>query len=731
MRGLQAPDPAAANVMGLANMVMQGVDQFQKRQERQEDRAFNQKLRDRQLRDFEIQDEVAEGMAEMQSFFSPVERRGLTQEELGGVSQATLRPEDDITIEAIMGKEKGPEWWEVSVGDVIDLEKYSPHAQMELTKRFLNQQAAKVDASRNIRQFKAENNERKRLESLGLLQETQQMLKMGDIDAAVGNLLHIYNKNYRDGKVVEVDEEGNVIITNQYTDETGVIGNINDDQFLSRTINELARIHQNPEEYHAENRANAVAQTQMMAEALTENLEVLTHPDTGQRIYSAVSPDPETGQVHRKYYSRPPQHWNDPSEIVDNELISTIQENFRTIGEWQEIVDLERTRALTDETRAKTQERLQRIHQDATAPRYDMKEVEDVTSPIFEAHFVPLENQQQLNLAVKEILNATKVDRMTLRHQINELMKMTPEELMEHGNAKFDTEEQGWFLWKKDVPVEEQKADAVAEILRHDLEQDLIEQEEGRTREDQQTREDETPIREIEGGSSFDLTSDAVVTQAGLTGEPTPPMPEEEQQVDTGGSEKVGDWGLTLRRSDGENPIKVNVDKLNLSNKAKSWLKESKGDITSNDEIRQKLDSYIDDNMMKVNRIIQSLEWLGDKLIDADAADPSTPDPEHSTAREQWEDGADTREVIVRPLVEINNTIRGVEKERRDMMRKFFSNIYENTEQFLRDFQQWSKNRYPHIHNPEENEEVITEFYENKRDQQKTKPVSLLNLGKE
>lgn len=35
MRGLQAPDPAAANVMGLANMVMQGVDQFQKQQERQ------------------------------------------------------------------------------------------------------------------------------------------------------------------------------------------------------------------------------------------------------------------------------------------------------------------------------------------------------------------------------------------------------------------------------------------------------------------------------------------------------------------------------------------------------------------------------------------------------------------------------------------------------------------------------------------------------------------------
>ena len=64
------------------------------------------------------------------------------------------------------------------------------------------------------------------------------------------------------------------------------------------------------------------------------------------------------------------------------------------------------------------------------------------------------------------------------------------------------------------------------------------------------------------------------------------------------------------------------------------------------------------------------------------------------------------------------------------MMRKFFSNIYDNTEQFLRDFQQWSKNRYPHIHNPEENEEVITEFYENKRDQQKTKPVSLLKLSK-
>ena len=347
MRGL---DPYAAPIVGTANVIMQGLGAIEDRKHREEDRAWNRQVQERQQKEWELQDRDREEQRQVDEVFAnfvmpptqttqkggalgssnmtpvPTDRNQINFQEAINHNQLMNLGEDELNQvreQSIQGASQRIPYIsnpQVSQELYDTVKSLPPSAQVALHKRILNHE-------REIRQNDIEaiqavdtKLEYHRRRGQDAAAKADIALKSGRMDEAL-HWLQVAENHHYDGGNMHMGEDGGVVFRNAFTnEETPIDIDLNDPNQVKQAIDFYSQAFVPGEEYFERARLHSETQFQYNQEAF-ENPTPYIRED-GAVIYGVRLIDPESQQIVNKYYDIPTPYEGAPELHISHEQLS-------------------------------------------------------------------------------------------------------------------------------------------------------------------------------------------------------------------------------------------------------------------------------------------------------------------------------------------------------------------------------------------------------------------------
>lgn len=359
-------DPAAQQITGAANTVMQGLSNWQQMQAQEEDREWTREQRERQREKWKTEEEVNEILTKALPPSTGQSEPARRTPPLGGLSGAaksdagtpemalqdvSAAPQDfsvgqqpqvaprrqGLGGTQLTGGQQSQEsrpraqggqtpWGEIDLRRVEDLDQYSPEAINIARSQVLDLQTKQLRNSTAFAKHQREKAIQNRQQGMEKLALAQSALEAGEKSRAARIMEDVYNKHFWDGKVAQVDADGKARLENYLTGEKGEFANAQNVDELQQGLNDLTAIFSDPEAYMENHIQNRITQQEMQKEAI-ENAQPVVNPDTGDVAYKVAMPNSDTGMQDIIYFEDIPMGLND-DRIRNQERLRQIQDNY-------------------------------------------------------------------------------------------------------------------------------------------------------------------------------------------------------------------------------------------------------------------------------------------------------------------------------------------------------------------------------------------------------------------
>ena len=349
MRGL---DPYAAPIVGTANTIMQGLGVIEDRKHREEDRAWNRQVQERQQQEWQSQDEFNEIVAQaMQGGVQSADEQPLPnmQQGLGVSPNQTPAPspglQQGMSRQSTVQQKQSPDPQEIfskapyftqkkgALSD-MDLSKYSPAAIVKAQEYFIDfetKQMRHSEAGLNLLRSQAEEHRRQ-----GLQKVSQALIayQQGNIEQSVSLLKEAHDMDIPNGRTTTINPDGNVIARNFVTGEQGELGlDVNDPKQIENTIKQMSQYFQSPEQFVNDYFLNSETQLEAKKEALL-NPKVMVD-NRGTALYRVDIPNSDTGQIDTLFFDHLPTFGSDPLQVDGSQL-----QGFQEIGTAKDVANI-------------------------------------------------------------------------------------------------------------------------------------------------------------------------------------------------------------------------------------------------------------------------------------------------------------------------------------------------------------------------------------------------------
>ena len=431
MRGLQAPDQASANIMGLANMVMQGVDQMEQRKYQQAEREWQEEQRDRERQQWQVEDDFNKLMGEVHGVgqqtrqqpdlqpTGPVTQAGLSPQgqdlhPLGPVTTSGLQqpqqqqPKGSPSLQELLPNTPGysAEGPQGGVFKNIDLNQYDPRAVMAAREQIIDDQVNNLRHSREFMQTIATKGEMNRRNLQEKLARAIQLNNAGETRQAAEMAAEAMSSHAPTGEVYSINKDGTVHGKNFVTGKEADLGfNANDPAEVNRTLMELSAMSQDSGEFLSRYMANSQTQAEAKRDAIL-NPQVMVN-DQGQRLYRVDMPNSDRLGTDTLFFDHPPTFDSQPLDAGQIDM-----SGFRTMDTAESEASIASTQALTrkrirDDTRAEEEHGWDRLDRRTGADRepparLDSREVydalfhPDVGLPLDIRNSIPVPQRREL-----------------------------------------------------------------------------------------------------------------------------------------------------------------------------------------------------------------------------------------------------------------------------------------------------------------------------------------------
>lgn len=349
MRGL---DPYAAPIVGTANVIMQGLGAIEDRKHREEDRAWNRQVQERQQQEWQAQDEFNEIITQaMQGGEPPAEEQPLPnmQQGLGVAPNQTpvSSPglQQGLSRQSPVQQKQSPDSQDIfskapyftqkkgALSD-MDLSKYSPAAIAKAQEYFIDfetKQMRHSEAGLRLLQSQAEEHRRQGLQKVS---QALTAYQQGNIEQSVSLLKEAHDMDIPNGRTTTINPDGNVIARNFVTGEQGELGlNVNDPKQIENTIKQMSQYFQSPEQFVNDYFLNSETQLEAKKEALL-NPKVMVD-NRGTVLYRVDIPNSDTGQVDTLFFDHLPTFGSDPLQVEGSQL-----QGFQEVGAAKDLANI-------------------------------------------------------------------------------------------------------------------------------------------------------------------------------------------------------------------------------------------------------------------------------------------------------------------------------------------------------------------------------------------------------